>query len=116
MLATNELKWSLPAGAARRPTKDGEAGASLSSPLRRLLGARARTSLAPVRVLMKRSPTVYIDCERCGLPFEPIKGGLCPRCDRILCAADLHGDIFSRWKAALTGRAICVECRAKPQQ
>ena len=63
------------------------------------------------RVLMKRSPTVYMECERCGLPFEPMKGGLCQRCDRILCSADLHGDLFSRWKAALTGRAICVECR-----
>ena len=66
-----------------------------------------------VRMLTKRLPTVYMDCERCGLPFEPMKGGLCQRCDRILCAADLHGDILSRWRAAITGRAICVECRAK---
>jgi hypothetical protein len=71
--------------------------------------ARARN--VAWRVLMKRSPTVYMECERCGLPFEPMKGGLCQRCDRILCATDLHGDLFSRWKAALTGRAICVECR-----
>jgi hypothetical protein len=66
-----------------------------------------------VSMMMKRSPTVYMKCERCGLPFEPIKGGLCQRCDRILCAADLHGDLLSRWKAALTGRAICVECRQR---
>lgn len=77
--------------------------------------APARGLAWRVRMLMTRSPTVYIDCERCGLPFEPIKGGLCQRCDRILCAADLHGDLLSRWKAALTGRTICVECRAKPQ-
>ena len=61
--------------------------------------------------MMKRLATVYVDCERCGLPFEPMKGGLCHRCDRILCPADLHGDIFSRWRAAITGRALCVECR-----
>jgi hypothetical protein len=42
-----------------------------------------------------------------------VQGGLCQRCDRILCAADLHGSILSRWRAAITGRAICVECRAK---
>jgi hypothetical protein len=66
-----------------------------------------------VRMLMKRSPTVYMECDRCGLPFEPMKGGLCQRCDRILCGADLHGDLLSRWRAALTGRSICVECRAK---
>ena len=42
--------------------------------------------------IMKRLATVYMECERCGLPFEPIKGGLCHRCDRILCPADLHGD------------------------
>ncbi|HJR67502.1 MAG TPA: hypothetical protein VJ802_13820 [Gemmatimonadaceae bacterium] len=64
-------------------------------------------------MMMKRSPTVYMQCERCSLPFEPIKGGLCQRCDRILCSADLHGDTLSRWRAALTGRAICVECRQK---
>src|SRR5688500_281596 len=66
-----------------------------------------------VSMMMMRSPTVYMECERCGLPFEPIKGGLCQRCDRILCAADLHGDLLSRWRAALTGRVICVECRRK---
>jgi hypothetical protein len=42
-----------------------------------------------------------------------MKGGLCQRCDRILCPADLYGDILSRWRAAITGRAICVECRGK---
>jgi hypothetical protein len=93
------------------PTKDGEQGASLSSPPAdcsasvRGLGWRVR--------MMKRLTTVYMDCERCGLPFEPLKGGLCQRCDRILCPADLHGDVLSRWRAAITGRAICVECRAK---
>ncbi|MDQ4081260.1 MAG: DUF2043 domain-containing protein [Gemmatimonadota bacterium] len=62
-------------------------------------------------ILTKRLPTVYMKCERCGLPFEPMKGGLCQRCDRILCPTDLHGSTVARWRAALTGRAICVECR-----
>ena len=74
---------------------------------------RSRDVAWRVSMMMKRSPTVYMQCERCSLPFEPIKGGLCQRCDRILCSADLHGDTLSRWRAALTGRVICVECRQK---
>ncbi|MGQ0712404.1 MAG: hypothetical protein ACT4PJ_01595 [Gemmatimonadaceae bacterium] len=64
-------------------------------------------------ILTKRLPTVFMKCERCGLPFEPIKGGLCQRCDRILCPADLHGSALARWRAALTGRATCLECRSQ---
>lgn len=77
---------------------------------------RARGVASRVPILSKRIPTVYMECDRCGLPFEPIKGGLCQRCDRILCPADLHGDLLSRWRAAITGRPICVECRAKRER
>lgn len=66
-----------------------------------------------VPILSKRVPTVYMHCERCRLPFEPMKGGLCERCDRILCPNDLHGSLFARWRAAVTRHAVCVECRAR---
>ncbi|MHB0949738.1 MAG: hypothetical protein ACYC4J_11855 [Gemmatimonadaceae bacterium] len=51
------------------------------------------------------------ECDACGRRFDIVKGGVCERCRRILCARDLHGSFVQRLLADLRGRAICVACR-----
>ncbi|MEO5569093.1 MAG: hypothetical protein ABIR92_11405 [Gemmatimonadaceae bacterium] len=58
-----------------------------------------------------RETEVKTDCDVCGLFFDMVKGGVCDKCRRILCARHLHGSFSKRLIADLTGRNICVECR-----
>lgn len=55
-----------------------------------------------------------IDCDRCGVRFDPVDGGVCSRCRQALCAEHLHGSLVQRIKVNLLGReATCPACRAR---
>ena len=53
-----------------------------------------------------------IDCDACGVRFEPGTGGVCTRCQRILCPQHLHGSWLRRMAVDLGAAAVCVDCRA----
>jgi len=52
-------------------------------------------------------------CDRCGRAFDPVVGGVCAECGRLLCAEHLHGGFVRRTLVVLGARPVCVHCRAK---
>ena len=59
-------------------------------------------------------PSSYLaQCERCGARFDPVQGGVCPSCNRILCGTHMYGSWFRRLRAQLGGKTMCVECEAR---
>jgi hypothetical protein len=53
-------------------------------------------------------------CDVCRTVFDPVFGGVCARCHRLLCETHLHGGFFRRLLGRLNPRpAVCVDCRAK---
>ena len=53
------------------------------------------------------------DCDRCGARFDPVSGGVCARCRRILCGDHLHGSLVQRLRVTLFGGTpTCIYCRA----
>jgi len=51
-------------------------------------------------------------CEQCGSQFEPLDGGICPVCSRLLCGACLRGR-WQSWLPRLGGGETCGRCRAE---
>lgn len=66
-----------------------------------------------IRFMHVFEPSMHVgDCEACGEKFDPVYGGACTSCRRLLCSEHLYG---SRWWRLLgyVGREVkCVECRA----
>ena len=52
------------------------------------------------------------DCDVCGVHFDMVKGGVCTRCRRVLCARHLHGSFIRRLLVDLGATAACVHCRS----
>jgi hypothetical protein len=52
-------------------------------------------------------------CEQCRAIFDPVYGGACVRCGRLLCAPHLHGGVWRQLVARLVPRpsTVCVSCR-----
>lgn len=59
-----------------------------------------------------RNSQVSTDCDQCHGRVDLIKGGVCTRCRRILCAQHLHGSFFRRLLVDLGAASLCVQCRA----
>ena len=59
-----------------------------------------------------RSSQITTDCDQCGGRADMLKGGVCTECRRILCYAHLHGSWTRRLLADISGRSVCVRCRA----
>jgi hypothetical protein len=59
-----------------------------------------------------RSSQVSTDCDQCHGRVDLLKGGVCVSCRRILCYNHLHGSFVRRLIADMTGKAVCVQCRA----
>jgi hypothetical protein len=51
-------------------------------------------------------------CEQCGAAFDPLTGGICSSCGRLLCGRHLRGWLRSLLPALGTDRPTCVECSA----
>jgi hypothetical protein len=62
--------------------------------------------------LLKRSTTL-IRCDICKVPFDPVFGGACKSCGRLLCALHLYGNPARRLVAYAGFSSPCVECRQK---
>ena len=62
-----------------------------------------------------RSSGLQGRCEQCRMQFDPVYGGACTRCRRLLCATDLHGGLVRRLMAivGLVREPVCVRCRAR---
>jgi hypothetical protein len=52
-------------------------------------------------------------CEQCRLLFDPVYGGACSRCGKLLCAVHLHGGFWRRLYGRLVPRSavVCAGCR-----
>ena len=57
-----------------------------------------------------RESTVAAECERCGVRFDPVSGGVCSVCRRILCDAHLNGSFFRRARTWFGAAPVCVFC------
>jgi hypothetical protein len=59
-------------------------------------------------------PLFMGECDECGATFDPIKGGVCEQCRRILCGRHLVGPSLAHRVVAMFGFAPkrCVQCRA----
>jgi hypothetical protein len=55
---------------------------------------------------------VRTECDVCNYRFDPIHGGVCEACNRILCLKHLHGSWLRRLTVDMGARCVCVECRA----
>lgn len=51
------------------------------------------------------------ECERCGQWFDPVHGGVCASCGRILCGTDLYGSMISRLRGYIGLTVRCRVCR-----
>jgi hypothetical protein len=56
--------------------------------------------------------SVRTECDVCDYRFDPLHGGVCDSCNRILCIDHLHGSWLRRLRVDLGAKNICVECRA----
>lgn len=59
-----------------------------------------------------RESTVAAECERCGVRFDPVSGGVCSVCRRILCDAHLNGSFLRRARTWFGAAPVCVYCAA----
>ena len=59
-----------------------------------------------------RSSQVTTDCDQCHGRVDLLKGGVCPRCNRILCYRHLHGSWWRRLVADLGAPLLCARCRS----
>lgn len=50
-------------------------------------------------------------CDECRAPFDPVHGGVCPQCKRLLCPEHMYGSLWRRLQAMAGGRPRCVACR-----
>lgn len=55
--------------------------------------------------------SIAATCEQCRTQFDPVTGGICAECGRLLCARHLRG--WRPFVFALFERAqpVCVACR-----
>ena len=66
------------------------------------------------RLVFFRESMFKTDCERCGVRFDPVKGGVCEQCKRILCGDHLYGSLGQRLRVQLLGATpVCIYCRAE---
>jgi hypothetical protein len=51
-------------------------------------------------------------CEECGTAFDPLTGGICPSCRRLLCARHLRGWFVGWFGLSRSADAtVCVACQ-----
>ena len=57
------------------------------------------------------STQMTAECEQCAGRVDLVRGGICLKCERVLCAAHLHGSVLRRVIADVRGTSICTACR-----
>jgi hypothetical protein len=66
----------------------------------------------PVMRLLFRPTTLVLECDSCRTRFDPIEGGVCPTCERLLCNRHLYGSWLRRFRGYFGVRTVCVDCVA----
>jgi hypothetical protein len=64
-------------------------------------------------IKMLRPSAMLAKCDECRLPFDPVQGGVCSRCNRLLCRHHIFGSVLRRLQSYLGGSLVCVACRVK---
>ena len=62
-------------------------------------------------IKMLRPSSIMAQCDKCRMPFDPVHGGVCSRCGRLLCGRHIYGSIFRRLQSFLGMALVCPECR-----
>jgi hypothetical protein len=62
-------------------------------------------------IRMFRQSSVMAQCDKCRLPFDPVHGGVCSQCRRLLCGAHIYGSILRRLQSFLGTALVCPDCR-----
>lgn len=66
-----------------------------------------------IRFMHVFEPSYYVgDCEACGERFDPVYGGACPSCRRLLCSTHLYGSRWQRLRGYFGREVQCVDCRS----
>lgn len=55
---------------------------------------------------------VIATCDECRARFDPVRGGVCDSCRRLLCGTHYYGSILRRVQGMLGIAPLCVACRA----
>lgn len=61
-----------------------------------------------------RKSSVFAECDRCGASFDPVYGGVCDACRRVLCTRHFYGSLLRRVLVYLGAGQRCVACRQRP--
>lgn len=61
---------------------------------------------------MLRPSSMLAKCDECRTMFDPVHGGVCARCHRLLCGHHIYGSLLRRLKSYLGGALLCTACRA----
>jgi hypothetical protein len=57
---------------------------------------------------------VVATCDECRTRFDPVKGGVCPSCRRLLCGTHYFGSILHRLQGMVGFVPKCPRCRRAP--
>lgn len=50
-------------------------------------------------------------CDECRAVFDPVRGGVCSQCRRLLCGDHYYGSVLRRLQGLLGFAPRCVACR-----
>ena len=62
-------------------------------------------------VKMLRPSSMLAECDECRVSFDPVNGGVCSRCNRLLCGKHIFGSIARRLQSYLGSPLVCPACR-----
>ena len=62
-------------------------------------------------VKMLRPSSMLAECDECRVTFDPVNGGVCSRCNRLLCGKHIFGSIGRRLQSFLGSPLVCPTCR-----
>lgn len=57
---------------------------------------------------------VIATCDECRARFDPVRGGVCQDCRRLLCGEHYYGSLLRRLQGLLGFTPRCPRCRQRP--
>jgi hypothetical protein len=55
---------------------------------------------------------IIAQCDKCRVRFDPVRGGYCDGCERLLCDAHYYGTGVRALLRFVGTKTLCPECRA----
>jgi hypothetical protein len=62
---------------------------------------------------MLKQSSLMARCDVCRMPFDPVFGGTCTQCGKLLCAEHLYGSVLVKLAGYAGIRRPCVDCRRR---